>query len=70
MDKIQPITGMKIKFFTATDFKEVEEMVNKWIEEMAVVTSISTMYNTIITWYLKSRTLYTSILFMGITFPS
>ena len=33
MDKNQPITGTKIKFFTATDFKEVEEMVNRWIEE-------------------------------------
>ena len=33
MDKIQPIIGTKIKFFTASDFEAVEELVNKWIEE-------------------------------------
>ena len=33
MDKIQPITGTKIKFFKAFDFEEVEELVNNWIEE-------------------------------------
>jgi hypothetical protein len=33
MDKIQPITGTKIKFFKALHFEEVEELVNKWIEE-------------------------------------
>jgi len=35
MDKIQPITGTKIKFFKAFDFEEVEKLVNKWIEENA-----------------------------------
>lgn len=33
MEKIQPIAGTRIKFFTAPDFKEVEELVNKWIDE-------------------------------------
>ena len=33
MEKIQPIAGTIIKFFEALDFKEMEELVNKWIDE-------------------------------------
>ncbi|HEY94328.1 MAG TPA: DUF2536 family protein [Dehalococcoidia bacterium] len=33
MEKIQPIAGTKIKFFETPNFKEMEELVNKWIDE-------------------------------------
>ena len=33
MEKIESIAGTKIKFFNAPDFNEVEDLVNKWIDE-------------------------------------
>ena len=33
METIQPVAGTKIKFFEAPNFKEMEELVNKWIDE-------------------------------------
>ena len=33
MEKIQPVAGTRIKFFETPNFKEMEELVNKWIDE-------------------------------------